>query len=190
MKVITFSRFFPVKHPRAGEPTYFVEKLLLGLLEVRQFSIGKCCELAREAGFPESHPMYYIDGIRSCQYGPKHHTIRAGNRWKVGDQFSPRVWSGKPYQSKQVQFAPPITIEKIWEFSIIDEDGYRWFCIGDQKYRADYRRGWHAHYKLIDIAKNDGLDLDSFMDWFMMNPNKDGQLFTGQILCWNKNINY
>lgn len=177
MKVITFSQFFPVKHPRAGEQTYFREKIWAGLADTM-------------VGFKIPDEITDWDWHEYYNARPKAHTIRAGNRWKVGDQFSPRVWSGKPYQSKQVQFAPPITIEKIWEFSIIDEDGYRWFCIEDQKYRADYRRGWHAHYKLIDIAKNDGLDLDSFMDWFMMNPNKDSQHFAGQIISWNKNINY
>lgn len=184
MKVITFSRFFPVKHPRAGEPTYFVEKVLLGLLEARQFSIGKCCELAREAGFPESHPMYYIDGIRGCEFGSKYHTIRAGNRWKVGEQFSPRVWSGRPYASKQVQFAPPITIEKIWEVRI-----------GDDSY-GEGLDVWINDELLVNpieintLAINDGLSMSDFFDWFNIHPKMKSEGFTGQILCWNSNINY
>lgn len=38
----------------------------------------------------------------------KHHTIRAGNRFKTGDYFSPRVWSGSPYNSKQLNMRPLI----------------------------------------------------------------------------------
>lgn len=40
----------------------------------------------------------------------KYHTIRAGNRFKKGDYFSPRIWTDKPYASKQYQFHPDILI--------------------------------------------------------------------------------
>jgi hypothetical protein len=182
MKVITFSRTFPKTHPRAGEPTLFVEKMLIGLLEAGKISIEKCCELAREAGFPEDHPMYYIDTIRWYECTAKFHTIRAGNRWKVGELFSPRVWSGKPYVSKQIEFAPPIKIEKIWDISIKIVNGE------DVTVKLNNRS--ILLQDLMPIALNDGLELNDFVAWFNLHPKKKEQTFTGQIICWNPDLNY
>jgi hypothetical protein len=77
MKVIIVSKVFPKKHPSAGYPTYFVQKILNSLLPKKYKPIT-------EIGNP-----------------PKHHTIRAGHRWKVGEMASIRVWTGLPYRSKQ-----------------------------------------------------------------------------------------
>ena len=170
MRVITFSRYFPSNHPRKGDPTYFVEQICRGIHEWT--TEGKAiCNLDVWAGGKE-----------------KHHTIRAGNRWKVGDWFSPRVWSGKPYASKQIQFASDIQIKKIWEFEFINStyngefghDKGRWFLI-DNIVISDYERGL--------LAKNDGLDEDDFIDWFKCHPKKK-ETFKGQILCFNESINY
>ena len=32
-----------------------------------------------------------------------------------------RVWSGQPYQSKQIIIAPPIQVKKVWDFEICDD---------------------------------------------------------------------
>lgn len=45
----------------------------------------------------------------------KEHTIRKGKRWKVGDKFSPRIWSGKPYKSKQIILAPDTEIKQVFD---------------------------------------------------------------------------
>src|SRR4051794_18731314 len=126
MPVITFSRFFPKGHPKAGRPTYFMEKIKKSLMgaavpgpAIRLFDFNVCS---------------------SCE--PKHHTIRInrkdGKLWKLGDTFTPKVWgddinpkSGRSgaYQCrlswmlslpKQIQFAPDIEIKKTWDFLITD----------------------------------------------------------------------
>lgn len=48
---------------------------------------------------------------------------------KVGDKFSPRVWSGKPYRSKMITIAPDIEVKQIWDFER-DEDGCLWIYSG------------------------------------------------------------
>jgi hypothetical protein len=101
---------------------------------------------------------------------PKYHTIRAGNRWKVGETFSARIWSGKPYRSKQVEFAQ-LPIKKIWNIEF-DENG----VIAIDGFYTD---------KDYEIAMNDGLAEDDFYSWFPM-----GKPFKGQIICWNENVNY
>jgi len=169
-RVITFSRTFPAYHPKAGQPTYFVEKIWKGLLP------------GRENG-PWIYMSEYIKtlNLRSeelptyDEINPKHHTIRSGNRWKVGDKFSPRVWSGKPYKSKQIIIAPDIEVKKVWEFNKYESSKY--FFINNRKLTFD---------SLVEkLAENDGLESHDLLSWF-----KYPKPFSGQIICWNENINY
>lgn len=166
-KVITFSMAFPSYHPKAGQPTFFVEKFLNSIYNEHWF----------DTEFPE---LIFGSPISDDK---KHHTIRAGNRWKVGDKFSPRVWgtdinpkSGRsgPYHSKQIIIAPDIEIKKVWDFEI-KTDGriYTSFINGDNV----------SQDKMEVVAMNDGLSLSELYNWF----NKS---FEGQIICWNENINY
>lgn len=154
-KVITFSKTFPAYHPKAGQPTYFIEKISEGLI------------------YTDPYGTNFNPKIQ-----PKYHTIRAGNRWKVGDKFSPRVWSDKPYNSKQVIIAPNIEIKKVWnieiempirKLSVTNEEGLWW----------QYDKG----NAIQEIITNDGLLYEDFWEWFP-------KTFKGQIICWNENINY
>ena len=168
-KVITFSRVFPAYHPRKGEPTYFVEKILSSLnIAPADFS---------------DEVNHIIDAFEyfNGTYDPKHHTIRAGNRWKVGDKFSPRVWSGKPYNSKQIIIAPDIEIVKVWDIEIKvkpknDLSGFADILINGNKIDAEF---------LKQVAANDGLTLGDLLRWFQY-PKP----FKGQIICWNPNVKY
>ena len=109
-KVITFSTTFPTYHPKAGEPTFFVEK------------IWESIRTKSNIDSPQYHYCKFeFDLMHWMKYSPKHHTIRAGNRWKAGEKFSPRVWSGKPYNSKQITIAPDIEINKVWNIEIINK---------------------------------------------------------------------
>lgn len=165
-KVITFSRTYPSYHPRAGEPTYFVEKMLKSLEPESKTWNPPYAQLLKNG-----LSLFVGDLIE-----PKHHTIRAGHRWKEGDWFSPRVWSGKPYNSKQIQFAPDIQIKKVWDFDISGHDG---------KFFIDGKTLAECHIFLIDIAENDGLTAADFRAWF-----KHPKPFSGQIICWSDTINY
>ncbi|HTJ53748.1 MAG TPA: hypothetical protein VL443_30040 [Cyclobacteriaceae bacterium] len=167
-KVITFSRTFPSYHPRKGEPTYFVEKIWESLIQLEEISLSRCCELSRETGIGN----YTMNSIRKINFDPKHHTIRAGHRFKVGDWFSPRVWSGKPYNSKQIIIAPDIQVKKVWNFEVKDHNIF----LDGKEMAAD----------LVGIcARNDGLSFTDMMHWF-----KFPQESKNQIICWNKNIEY
>ena len=167
-KVITFSRVFPAYHPKKGQPTHFVEKLWKSLGNLNyQWDLVKVLQVsdALNVKMPYS------------EFEPKHHTIRAGNRWKVGDKFSPRVWSGKPYNSKQIIIAPDITIVSVQKIEM-DLNGI--FSV-DGKYLDE------IHF--LELAKNDGLEFNDMINWFMPNYDKPKE-FKGQIICWNENIEY
>jgi len=162
-KVITISRFFPKRHPRAGLCTFFVEKLIKSVMDNND--VWYQIDLSGKGVFDKDY--YFAD---NCI--PKHHTIRSGHRWTVGDTFSPRVWSGKPYRSPQIVIAPDITIEQIWNFEVKTDGLF-------------YLKGTQLDVTSTDIPMNDGLDSDDFLDWF---PND--KEFNGQIICWNKFITY
>lgn len=160
MRVITFSRYFPKKHPREGQPTFFVEKIWAGLADITD----------RMQGSVDMDWYEYYNGV------PKWHTIREGNRWKVGDFFSPRFWSGKPYRSKQSLITEPIEIKKIWDFKK-DEHGFYFI------------NGSSTSFNMEDVARNDGLSMQDFDAWFyFIGSSKKG--FNGQIICWNEKISY
>jgi hypothetical protein len=158
-RVITFSRYFPSYHPKAGEPTLFVEKFWNSIYDDLS---DIPFELARE--------LKIVD----CDEA-KHHTIREGKRFKAGDYFSPRVWSGKPYASKQIKIAHDIKIRKVWDFELTFDD---LFYINEELYAYS-----SSHDALETLARNDGLEQVDLLNWF----NKP---FEGQIICWNKDIEY
>jgi hypothetical protein len=168
-RVIMFSQVFPKGHPQEGKPTFFKEKIWAALADAQypNFKIPDHCT--------EWDWLEYYNGV------PKWHTIRAGNRWKVGDKFSPRVWSGKPYASKQIVIADDIELKKVWSFEMHgiteQENGFGIYCIINEK-TQNFPAG---------IEKNDGLKQKDFHDWFNI---KEGKPFIGQILCWNDKINY
>lgn len=159
-RVITFSRTFPSYHPKAGQPTYFVEKIYNSLYghNIRNWPHNTPDKLEIDADITEI----------------KHHTIRAGNRWKAGDWFSPRVWSGKAYHSPQITIASDIEIKKVWNIGLKIRGDFKEFYCGDCDLTGT---------SLIEIANNDGLTLSDLFSWF----NKP---FEGQIICWNRNIKY
>lgn len=178
-KVITFARSFPAYHPKAGQQTDFVRKLWKGFVESELISISKASELSRETGLGD---LNFVDVARKYMYNsdhPKFHTIRAGSRWKAGEYFSPRVWSGKPYNSPQIIIAPDIKIEKVWDVLI---DGHKRRMNVSISGKKD--NGYRTLIPLSDVAKNDGLTNEDFEDWFNKTP------FIGQVICWNKNIEY
>lgn len=165
-KVIMFSQTYPSYHPRAGEETFFIEKITKGFLLL-------------------GIPTLEFDELRYWDYGmyeecdPKYHTIRAGYHFKVGDLFSPRVWSGRPYNSQQITIAPDIQIKKVWDIEIDTADIWAIGLPDTQiKYLDDDLQA--------RIALNDGLSEQDLYFWFKMAKKP----WTGQIICWNESIEY
>jgi len=137
-KVITFSKTFPAYHPKAGQETNFMQKFWTSI----------------SVPLPVSVDAEKLEGeVRKLMFGdfkPKHHTIRAGSRWKVGDKFSPRIWSDKPYKSKQLILADDVEIKQIWDIEI----------------KTAYKR----------LAYNDGLSLAELLQWFKYPKPFKGQI--------------
>ena len=159
MKEIMFSRVYPKDHPRKGEPTYFVEKVLRQLIIDDKASTE---DLKSE--------LVHIPILG--RISGKGHTIRKGHRFNEGDYFKPKVWTVLPYKSVKHQFAPPVKVEKVYNFEITDGQ-----IVIDGKLFAT---PW-----LNRVAFNDGLTLADFYAWF-----KYPKPFDGQVIVWNNEINY
>ena len=161
-KVLTFSTRFPSYHYRKGEPTYFVEKILKSL----------------NNDGSNLNDIIDWNKFKSCL--PKHHTIRKGRRWKVGDKFSPRIWSGKPYYSKQIVLADDCEVKKVWEVKIFIEFGSIYIGIRQSENSC-------VLLPFGEVAQNDGLTFEEMKHWFNVKPDKP---FVGQIICWNDCVEY
>lgn len=171
-----FARYFPSYHPRKGEPTYFVEKIVHSLHQ--NGYTDKLNEFGRTI------PMEFIYTLcADVREEPKHHTIRAGHHVKPGDFLRMSVWSGKPYASKQIIIAPDVEVKKTWDFEF--EPGY--FSVNGRIYDGEIE----SHHELLEeIAANDGLGYIDFKDWFLMAPKKKGDSKEKQIICWSDSVNY
>lgn len=177
-RVITFSRNFPKGHARAGEPTYFMEKIWKSLLERGQPMIS---------GIGNNDLSYDYFNNHQQELQTKKHTIRRGHRWKAGDVFSPRVWSGVPYRSRQIIIAPDIKIVRADKIQIlstgeININVQAFFYINGRLF--DFLDGKRENIYLTDLAKNDGLSREDFISWFGIGLAKQ-KTFSGQIIIWD-----
>jgi len=167
-RVITFSERYPRYHPKAGKKTYFVESILRNI--IREVKI--------------SDEIYVRCEIKNFQNSTiqKKHTIRAGNRWKVGDKFSPRVWTGVPYQKPgQIKICDDLEVKRVYDIDIVYDliTGTRqWYF--DGKCIQNYRF-WTA------LAFNDGFEHLSDLSIWLSPNNKD---FNGQIIIWDEQLEY
>jgi hypothetical protein len=191
MPVITFSRQFPAYHERAGQPTYFVEKILrqldidyesvayfhlLLMWNADKIQSGKL-KVADLHEFQQSlNPK--IDSI-------KPHTIRGGNRWKPGMTFSPTVWSGTPYASPQITFCHDTKIVKTWNFYVVNEPGRIFLETHPNNTEMIHYEDEEYHQLFQEVSRNDGLSEEDMLGWF-----KFPKPFDGQIICWGNDINY
>jgi len=90
--------------------------------------------------------------------------------------LSVREWSGKPYGSKQseIDSLPEVGLELL----NIDNDG---------KFYIGARRKSLSNEELTVLAKNDGLSLKDFLDWFEVDKLiKEKRTFIGIIIHFTK----
>ena len=168
MKQIIFSTKFPATHPRKGQPTYFIEKIWAGLADQGQTM--------------DDFDYLEMDFHEYYNASPKLHTIRAGKRWKEGDEFQGKIWSGRPYWSKTIIVTPILTVERVYYLSMI-------FLSGVPRVTVEHKEMIFGNFIDDQLAVNDGLSYMDFVGWFASKKTiKYG--FTGQIICWNKKVKY
>jgi hypothetical protein len=180
-KLIKFAQKFPQSHPKAGLSTGFVEQILNGLL-VNSDSLDyfdKLCQLNAKAissgKLTQNDLRVFIYSLSIYKAGFKSHTIRNGNRFKVGDFFTPTVWSDKPYRSPQIIFWDDLEVKHCQDI------------IMHQTYEVYIDKSFYGSVgskNFTTLAQNDGLSQIDMRDWFSKLP------FEGQIICWDGNVKY
>jgi len=128
--------------------------------------------------YPKTHkragePTGFKDLILASK---KLHTIRKGNRWAVGDKASLRTWAGVPYRSRQEHIADVVIrytarVEVLPPGHLISTPTIVLNGVALDKATT------------LRLIENDGLTVEDFVSWF-------SEPFTGQLICWNKNIVY
>lgn len=175
---LSFSTKWP-KHmgAKAGEPNYFVEKILA--------SYKYAFDSPDRKTYPFSPSIY-----ESC--APKIHTIRKGNRWKRGMGIHAVI---NNRTSKRYQFAPFFNCVSVQEIEIIDVsdihasnvDHTVYVLLTNNKshdkvlclaYQIKIDGNFLNRYDMEELAINDGFD--SLYDFFCYF-NTD---FKGQIIHW------
>jgi len=141
--VLIVSRYFLQYHPKAGTETMFPEKILCG---------------------------------------EKLHTLRGNYKYwskiiakvNAGEAvLSVRYWSGKPYQTPQVE---------ITQFTQL---GCQQFTLHSNGNLAVDNK-LHTLEKTTEIAKNDSLALQDFYDWFKLKKLPPNTQINGIIIHFTK----
>ena len=117
----------------------------------------------------------------------KIHTIRKNesSKFKTGDTVSLRTWSGIPYRSKQVEFGTSeITVQPIKIIRSKPGDSHRVFIA---MVFCPIQKIW-VHLDSEMVAKNDGLSIADFYDWFF--PRGGPTEFRGSIILFGHNFYY
>lgn len=158
-------------HPKAGQPTFFPEKVLnsLGI----SYRVNEVFLIRLNSGqldknkFATDLLAEFYKSLKGLEAGEKHHTMREGKRFKTGDKASLRVWSGKPYASPKIIIADDVELT-VKDVEISGIGG--WITIDGKEM---------GNPELL--AMNDGLSETDLADWFKRKP------FSGQLLIWNNN---
>lgn len=184
-RVITFSRVFPAYHPRAGQPTNFIRKILKARHLSGHLSAGDILKISREIGLMGLQDIKSVHQFLSdTNQIPKHHTIRGTEKrkWTVGEKFSPRAWSGKPYKSKQLHLGPDIEIVDVYDVEIT----YDHVKGMNFEFAAPIlNTAWREDFIPMGlVGKNDGLNMVDFVNWFPVVKEP----FIGQIICWTPKL--
>lgn len=133
--VLTVSQYFQATHKRKGEETFFVDRILAG--QTIDSNMWKKIHTIR------ANYELWAKRIKEVQEGKAILSIR--------------YWSGKPYNSKQVEVcqldkSSGCSVQRlVWKYN----------CIYYPTVLEDPLTLSH-----IEIAKNDGLSPEDFKEWF------------------------
>ena len=141
--VLTLSRNFPATHSKAGQPTFFKDKMHAAI----------------------THNDEYWNKLHTIRANYPLWRERFNQIARGEACLSVRQWTGKPYCSKQVEIARLTAEDGIGlEVLRIDKDG----SLSAQQ--DPY--GWYTHVSASRVAQNDGLSLEDWCEWFA-NPAYD-----------------
>lgn len=142
--VITLAKTFPAWHPKADEDTYFRDSY---------------------------ESRYKIHTIRTNVplWAKRMKEVEAGEAC-----LSIREWSGRPYNSKQVE------IDKLTKYDHVGMQTLVPTILDDELYYAGlriYDGNSPKHVSALELSENDGLSLYEWGKWFKFGRIKPGTQF-------------
>lgn len=157
------SRYFPKGHPKEGQPTYFVEKILKGLHLLGKVTIEDIQK--------QNIKDFDWHVFETCY--PKIHTCRASlkswieiiDKVKSGEFILELYyWSDRPYHKDENGIGMVV-------FATIDKDcgcGVQELLFEECNILAPIASEghWYKGLTLEELAQNDGLNPDDFKAWF------------------------
>lgn len=172
-RLMQFLQDYPGYHDKAGQPTYFIEKIYLALDEL----------YGEDFKWKQTLPLEFLNRLVVPEYkiSPKWNTIREGKRWRVGEIFKPVTWeqTGGRMTKGNIAFdvAPNIEIKKIWNIRV---DNYQVYVNNK------------IHYIGNGLSVNTGFENPfDFIGWFMGTEKyRHTHFFEGQIISWSDKIEY
>lgn len=182
---LSFSTAWPKRMGKwAGEPTYFVEKIWERLQhEIKsEVDFYWWFDAVNDAGYYQPSSEY--------KWTHKLHTIRKGNRWKVGDKIHMVI---NNRTRDRFQFAPVMEAKSVQEIEIDYYDIYREVRVNNKLiYREEQPFDEVEEYEYSDefetvldrLVRNDGFEsVEQFFTYFSTD-------FKGQIVSWVDSIEY
>lgn len=173
---ISVATHFLKGHPRHGEETFFVERILAMLFNHYTFEISRFYTEEYSVAIVNQYQLtdlflleakydFCYEVFEECIRGEdylKIHTVRSGHRFKKGTPIHFKIWTGNAYRSKTFKLAPEINCTGVQEFvwtRKIDT------LIVDGNPISD----------TLQFCENDGLSIKDLKDWF-------GDGFNGQVI--------
>lgn len=167
-----------------NKPTYFVEKILNGLIEFLPQLTTQIDSYEYNYNLRFNWTLKELENNQS-----KIHTIRkdSKDRWKVGNKIHFVI---NNRTKNRFQFAPILTVKSIQKFEMkVERDGhwrsYRIFIDDKLMYSSHEYEEDLCKWSLYDFelfALNDGFDnIRDFLDWFSED-------FEGKIIHWTDTL--
>ena len=143
--VLTLSQKFPATHSKAGQPTFFKDKMHAAI----------------------THNNEYWNKLHTIRANYPLWRERFNQIARGEACLSVRQWTGKPYCSKQVEIARLTAEDGIGLERLVFTKGHD---LGEWTVHND--EDWCTHVKPELLAMNDGLSLEDWTEWFN-NPAYD-----------------
>jgi hypothetical protein len=163
MKRLSISRTFPKHHPKHGQPTRFIEKIIAG----------------ERMGIAAISDTITLDSSPPAEsYLPKVLTMREKKegkppRFEEGEKVQLFVWERKPYRSPHVLIAI-VEITGVFIIRVKEKKVYVYFPIFEDWIYLPYEG-------LVELVEKDGFDnIQDFFDW-----HGEGECY---LYSWEKKI--
>lgn len=162
----------PFSRQLNGKPTYFVEKILRGLIANNLISTQDFSYYMSPMPLVRYPKAYGFIFDRTIDHKPKIHTIREdkNNRWKRGVLIDFFINCRQP---NMFRFAPTIAVLSVQDFEIT------WSRVNNSEgYAIKIDKKYLDANQIYELAHNDGFDtVDDFFEYFNEN-------FQGKIIHW------